>query len=122
MPKATRKYLAAVGTAVGNKISLGNNPVEADEVYAVLNKAGFQWDSDQGKWIQLSAEPADPATELVMIRVWAETKEVDLAADRIIHNMERAYKLVERSEPYTCRPPKQLESRIYLKFMPRRNL
>lgn len=116
MPKMTRKYSAAQNKAFQIKISIPN---DAEQLYKALVEIGYQWDSDKGKWTYLPAEPADAPTDLLMVRVWAEKELVAHAADRIVKHMASAYQLIERSDPYPCRPPKQLESRIYLKFMPK---
>jgi hypothetical protein len=51
------------------------------------------------------------------VRVWADKNKVENAADLFIENVESmGLKLLERSNSYPCRPPNQLESRIYLTF------
>jgi hypothetical protein len=55
---------------------------------------------------------------MIRIRVWAATEKVADAADAVAEAMPQyGLRLIERSEPYICRPPKQAESRIYLTFV-----
>lgn len=90
---------------------------DQETLYRALNTQGYYWDSKREMW-ERNHEPPDPPTDLVRIRVWAETSKVKQMADLIIDEMEASRKceFIERSEPYQCRPPKQLESRIYLTF------
>lgn len=115
MPKQTRKYTQAVDLAKQIGASADGNQ---DVLYATLAFRGYTWLSDEGQWVQ-SPDP-DPATELVMLRVWAKKELVDSLADQVANAMQsNGLKLVERSDLYLCRPPKQLEGRIYLKFIPK---
>jgi hypothetical protein len=78
---------------------------------------GYQWNSEAGTWDNWSAMDADQPTELIRVRAWARAEAVEMIADGIVEAMLAAgLQLVERSQPYVCRPPKQLESRIYLTF------
>ena len=53
------------------------------------------------------------------IRVWADRELVEDWTDEIVRFLERAgWDMVDRSEVYVCRPPKQLEGRIYLQMVP----
>lgn len=115
MPKMTAKFTGARLTALKNNIDLTDNQ---EELYQRLQKAGHFWDSDRKIWWYSPEESADPATPLVMIRVWADTEIVEEAADEIIKNTKDNFRLMERSPVYPCRPPKQLEGRVYLKFLP----
>lgn len=114
MPKRTQKYVRAIETAQGLEISATD---DQNALYAALNAANFFWDSGDQRWVPGSAP--DPATDLIRIRVWAARESVADAAEMLVRRFTRdGFVLVERSEPYPCRPPKQLESRIYLTFMP----
>lgn len=113
MPKQTKKYLAAVGTASGLGISIGD---DADHLYRELNQKNFFWDSKDGRWVPGSAP--EPATALIRIRVWADTDKVGDAANVLTRRLiDSGFNLLEQSQPYMCRPPNQLESRIYLTFI-----
>lgn len=120
MAKKTAKYVSACTTAT-QKAGLMASDIRKmsnqDELYATLNKAGFHWDSGSKEWQFHAPEAADDPTPLVMIRVWADAEIVEEAADEVIEHLKR-FRLVERSRPYPCRPPKQFESRVYLKFLP----
>lgn len=113
MPKQTRKYTTAVGMA----IFLGIDKIETQEtLYRLLNEAGYYWDSGTQKWQKLS-EDADAPTDLIRVRIWAEASRVIGAAYQMrIAMEEQGYTFLDQSEPYPCRPPRQLESRIYLLF------
>lgn len=116
MAKRTVKYVKAseLGQLLG--MPTGNNQ---EALYSSLNDAGYFWDSNTQQW-QQSNEPADSPTDLVRVRVWTNTAKVRGAAHHIKGVMEEAgFELLEQSEPYACRPPKQLESRIYLTFRQR---
>lgn len=116
MPKMTAKYSAALYEARRLDIDFTGSQ---EDVYNRLQQAGLMWDSEQKLWIEMANEPADPATLLVAVRVWADAEVVEEAADVVADGFERAgFSLVERSNPYPCRPPKQLEARVYLKLMP----
>lgn len=113
MPKLTRKYKTALSLADELDISERDNQ---EKLYRLLNEAGHFWDASTQAWQQLTAD-ADPPTELIRVRVWAESSKVDGAAYQLRVAMEETgYQFLEQSEPYPCRPPKQLESRIYLTF------
>ena len=57
--------------------------------------------------------------EVIKIRVWADSAEIEDLTDLVIGRLKDAgLTLVERSVPYICQPPKQHESRVYLKFTP----
>ncbi len=116
MPKMTAKYSSAVAQA--NVLSLDVTG-DQEQLYAALEKNDLMWDSDQKQWLQLVNEAADEPTELVMVRFWAETERVERYANEIQKHLEQlGCKLVEKSRPYVCRPPKQKESRVYLKVLP----
>ncbi len=122
MPKMTAKWKAALSTA--RKVwKLSASEVQRFEMqellYERLVEAGYLWDSTQQEWIELKAEPADPPGETIRIRVWADAEVVQEAADDMLASLKRrGFRMVEMSKPYPCRPPKQLESRIYLSLLP----
>ncbi len=107
--KRTKKFVAAEKTAL--KIGLEVN----DDIYQNLEKHNYFWNSEEGEWV-LGEAPHRP-TNLIKIRVWADSNIIKQDCDNIIHSLSRnGFVLEEGSEPYICRPPKQLESRIYLTF------
>ncbi len=114
MPKMTRKY----STALNQAQILGITEVENQErLYRLLNEQNYYWDSATQTWQQLLIN-ADPPTDLIRVRVWAEDSKVRGAAYQLRVAMEdQGYRFLEQSEPYPCRPPKQLESRIYMTFI-----
>lgn len=113
MPKQTRKYRTACELAEKLKIDERNNQ---ERLYRLLNESSYYWDSGSQAWQRLT-ESADPPTELIRVRVWAEASKVEGAAYQMRLAMEeQGYIFLEQSQPCPCRPPKQLESRIYLSF------
>lgn len=119
MPKMTAKYKAALAIVVKAKIkAAGIDMANQEALYDLLQQHGWFWDSKAGWWEHHDATEADAPTELIHIRVWADLATVASAADTVVQNIVGC-KLIERSKIYPCRPPKQLEGRIYLKFMPK---
>jgi hypothetical protein len=117
MPKMTAKYKAALDAAYKLKLQI---PKDQVTLYSVIEEHGHLWDSDAGEWIDLADEHADEPTPCLLVRVWADAEIVEEYADLIEQRITRnkMAKLIERSKVYLCRPPKQLEGRIYLRFMP----
>lgn len=107
--KRTKKYIAAEIIANKLGVSIDKN------IYLKLQENNYFWDSDKGEWFL--GQEAEPATELVKIRVWADRAKIDRDCLAIIASLEEFdFALEEKSEPYLCRPPKQNEARIYLTF------
>lgn len=115
MPKMTAKYSSALTVARRAGIPVSN---DQEVLYKHLNENGLWWDSKAGDWIDFSAAPANEPTPKLMIRVWAEGKIVESRADEVIKGLRGNFKLISRKGPYPCRPPEQLESRVYLEFLP----
>ena len=113
MPRQTRKYVSAMRIAE----TLGIESRDSQEnLYDDLNSRGYFWESDQGEW-QRTTEPPDPVTEVLRIRVWADAVKVEAMADQVVAALVASgNEILDISKPYPCRPPKQLESRIYLTF------
>jgi len=110
----TQKYQGALAVA-RTVATIHLNDSKA--LYRSLNAHNWYWNSKVGVWERGSR--AQKPTDLVRVRVWAATEVVEQAADDVAFSLLNSdYQLVERSEPYVCRPPKQLESRIYLRFLP----
>lgn len=113
MPKQTQKYRTACELAERLSIEERDN---SERLYRLLNEARYYWDTGSQTWLENTID-ADPPTELVRVRVWAEDSKVRGAAYQVrIAMEEQGYIFLQQSEPYPCRPPKQLESRIYLDF------
>lgn len=116
MPKMTAKYSSALTVARQEKISTAGIQ---EDLYQSLQEIGYFWNSDRKEWEHHAIEEADDPTPFVLVRVWADAEIVEDVADDVTKGLKRLYNLVERSQPYPCRPPKQLESRVYLRFVPR---
>ena len=107
--KRTRKFVAAEKIALKIGVNIDEN------LYKNLEKNNYFWDSNQGQWIE--GETAHSPSSLVKIRVWADSNYIKRDCDIIIASLASSgFVIEEGSEPYTCRPPQQLESRIYLTF------
>ena len=110
--RQTKKWIGACEISQELNISIENQ----ERTYRELNENNYYWKSDYQKWILDETNP-DPATQLIKIRVGAEHSKVEGVAYQLrIGLEEQGYIFIEKSEPYKCRPPKQLESRIYLTF------
>lgn len=121
MPKMTAKYSTALAVARREGVGANVNAPNAQEaLYSRLQEIGYFWNSDAKEWEHHATADANPPMEGISVRVWAATEHAAKAGQAVAFAMGRVYgwKLVEVSEPYQCRPPKQLESRVYLKFMP----
>ena len=118
-PRQTAKYTGAMRAIL--KLDVPDRKVielswNQEKLYDYLQNAGYFWNSKAKQWEYHPPEKADPPTELVMVRVWADADQVDDAARRVAAAL-LPWRLIEQSKPYPCRPPKQKESRIYLKFL-----
>lgn len=110
MPRRTRKWITATEKASKLSIEITDNQ---EALYRQLNEHSYYWQSNQQDWIEDSTV-ADAPTELIKVRIWADNTKVDGVAYQLRLGMEeQGYHFMEQSEPYPCRPPKQLESRIY---------
>lgn len=117
MAKMTRKFSEAMYI-----ISMMGKPQPYSEpgevAYKMLADAGYQWDGKKQEWIGLASVPGNPASPIIRIRVWAEAYKVEGVAGQVCSAMTgKGYTLLEQSQAYPCRPPKQAESRIYLSFI-----
>lgn len=116
MPRMTAKYKGAVQAAQTEQVSTYD---DQETLYSELQSLGYFWDSKAKTWEFSDIDDADEPTKLIMIRVWADAEIVDEAADDIIASNKKNFELVDRSKIYPCRPPKQREGRVYLKFLPK---
>ena len=106
--KRTKKYVAA--EAIALEIGVPIN----DDIYQNLQENNYFWDSDLGEWIPRGENPTSNEIE---IRICSDSKKVSEDCDRIIQILSKqGLTLEDKSQPYICRPPKQLKSRIYLTF------
>ncbi len=117
-PRMTAKYRGALYIANREGILAGDTQ---PELYEILQKAGFFWNSQAKEWEEFDPADADPPTKLIRIRVWADIDVVEDYADDLVSLIDnkKHFQLVERSKVCPCRPPKQLEGRVYLSFMPK---
>ncbi len=107
--KQTRKYVQAK-----ERLTFPHNSQE--ELYSELNRLGWYWQPKKQVW-ERDDTPAREANKLIKIRLWASGQQVDGIADLLIEASETiGLKLIEKSNPYPCRPPLQKESRVYLVF------
>lgn len=87
-----------------------------DELYQELNRLGWWWNPKKKKWAR-DDSPAQAASKLIKIRIWASAKKVEQAAELFIENAKDiGLRILEKSEAYACRPPNQNDARIYLTF------
>jgi len=107
--KQTKKYRAA------QEIATLHHTSQAD-LYHQLNNLGWYWNAKKQTW-ERDDRLAEPASELLRIRVWAAGEKVENLA-LIVAEALAPYglELLEQSEAYPCRPPKQSECRVYLIF------
>ncbi len=112
MPKQTAKYRAAC--VLGRELGLRRN-LEAEVLYQALQEAGHVWDSRTQTWNESPA--ANPPSRLIRLRLWADQEVIEELADDVVRLLETiGLQCDERSQAYVCRPPRQLESRVYLTF------
>lgn len=117
MPKLTAKYVAATHAAKEEGLQAIALPgVEA--LYAELAKRNYFWTPSEGRWIVAPLEDAEPPSKVLRIRVWADKEIVEDLADDIRDalKVDVNWDLIEKSPVYPCRPPKQLDGRVYLTF------
>ena len=114
MPKMTAKYTAAL--KVLRSLGEPNIGEDSGRDYEALEERGFQWDAKKGQWINVKALPANPASTVLRVRVWAAHGTAHQAAMLVAQALhERAgWNLLEESAPYPCRPPQQNDERVYL--------
>lgn len=113
VPKQTAKYATACRKADDLNISIGSYQ---EEIYQSLNSQGFYWNSKEKTWGYLD-EDTDPPTELIKIRIWTDSRFLEKTANDCIEGLSKqGIRLVEKSDIFTCPPPKQLEAIIYLTF------
>ena len=116
--RETKKFKTAYAKGIEQKLFTRKDSLESqDWLYRKLNDLGIFWDSKLGEWIEFQKEPANAPTPLIRVRVWGATgKSLDEAVSMVKAAFGNGFECVNHSLPYVCRPPQQLESRIYLEF------
>ena len=116
MPKLTDKYRRAL--MVAEKEQMANaNMLNQEDLYLACNMRGYFWGAKEGIWAKSDAEKAEPPSNDIRIRIWTDAEIVeDIAGDVEAALARYGLRLLERSRVYPCRPPKQLDGRVYLAF------
>ena len=116
--KRTKKFTAACQKAIDLGIFKRGTDIEnQDWVYQKLMEHSVFWDSKVSKWVEFAKEPANAPTPLIRVRVWGATgATLDEAVSMVKGAFANGFDVVNQSLPYVCRPPQQLESRVYLEF------
>lgn len=108
--RITEKYRKATEIAQSLNLTTENR----EELYQQLNSHSYFWNSEKKDWEKISTK-ADPPTELIKIRIWADARITESVASELIEALaKKGLRVMNCSEPYLCRPPKNLESRIYM--------
>lgn len=123
--RRTDKLLKARNLAAELARESRNSPIkelknipDREQLYQTLNKHHYYWNSQSKRWEKLTFEDADPPTEVIRIRAWSDSRFTEEIAQEIIELLAtRGLRCVSKSQPYPCRKPNQLESRIYLDFL-----
>lgn len=56
-------------------------------------------------------------TQLINLRIWSAADCISVDVDRILHALvQSGFEVIEKSQPYSCRPPKHSEARVYIKL------
>lgn len=115
-PKRTAKYVQA--RAIADKLEISEN-WSREELYNILNVAGYYWQSDSKRWEQNTTGP-NPASSTIKVRATAAADEISKVVDDMVRVYTQIldYKLLQRTEPHPRRPPEQLDSSVYLVFIP----
>lgn len=101
-----------------NPIEELRNISDREQLYQKLNEHHYYWNSKSKQWEKLTFEDADPPTEVIRVRVWADSRYTEDIAEELISSLAaKGLRCISKSTPYPCRKPNQLESRIYLDFL-----
>ena len=112
-PRTTKKYLAALELPVF--FAIDNKGTHAD-LYHHLNSIGWYWDVALKKWEHREIAANSP-TQQVRIRIWANSLTIDSVAQDLQWFLEESgYQISQPTREYSCSPPRQNESRVYLTF------
>ena len=83
--RITKKYRKA--TQIGKSLKLKILTIsDREELYLQLNKESYFWNSEKREWEKISAK-ADPPTELIKIRIWADARITESVASELIVNI-----------------------------------
>jgi len=111
--RITEKYRKAL--QIGHPLKITTK--EREELYQQLNRNSYFWNSDKRKWEKISTA-ANPPTELIKIRIWADARITESVASELIEGLaKKGLRVMNCSKPYLCRPPEHSESRMYLEFV-----
>jgi hypothetical protein len=111
--RITEKYRKAL--QIGHPLKITTK--DREELYQQLNSNSYFWNSEKKKWEKISLE-ANPPTELIKIRIWADARITEAVASELIEALaKKGLRMMNCSRPYLCRPPEHLESRMYLDFV-----
>ncbi len=109
--RRTNKYIKAL------KIFPDYQHNSNEELYSKLIAGGYYWDPNISQWIYTPGEQNDSASTQIRVRVWFDKNQVQGVADLIVELLaDQSFRLVDKSEVYTCRPPKGNDGRVYLTF------
>lgn len=84
MPKQTRKYKTAC--ELGDRLNILERDNQ-EKLYRLLNEASYFWEAGSQAWQHLDQD-ADRPTELIRVRVWAESSKVEGAAYQVRLGLE----------------------------------
>lgn len=115
--RITEKYRKAV--QIGHPLKITTK--DREELYQQLNKNSYFWNSERKKWEKISTT-ANPPTELIKVRIWADARITETVASELIEALaKKGLRVMNCSKPYLCRPPEHLESRMYIEFVKESN-
>ena len=84
-----------------------------EQLYSLLISNNYYWNSQEKIW-EKGGIP-EPPSELVKIRITCDRDRLD----SVVKNMSiKGLYLLEISDPFPCRPPRQNDIRVYLSFKP----
>lgn len=107
--KQTKKYTSAC-----SRLTISHSTQE--QLYQELNRLGWFWDKKQQQWVR-DERVAESPSKLIKFRIWAGKDKVEEISS-ILQEALLPYgiNLLEKSEPYLCRPPQQNDARVYTTF------
>lgn len=111
--RITEKYRKAI--QIRHRLKIRTE--DREELYQQLNKNSYFWNSERKKWEKISTA-ANPPTELIKVRIWADARITETVASKLIEALaKKGLRKMNCSKPYLCRPPEHLESRMYIEFV-----
>jgi hypothetical protein len=111
--RQTRKLVTAI--SLYHDLGLSKSYDSQDELYSLLNECNHFWNSQEKRWVD--GGTPDPPTNAIWVRVMSDAKIVSEIAS-VVAEAIAPYEidLIDRSDLYPCRPPKQNDARVYLTF------